>query len=315
MKRRLVRQGHNTLTVSLPREWCDTNKVKEGDEVDLTESLNCVVISKEAFRGKDEVKIDVSDLDRSTIILLIQSLYTYGHNLITITSKSNKVKYHLRDKELLLSSVINDSVNRLVGAEIISSSNDTYQIQVLADESREKFDVILRRIFLLASEMFELFVNGLKSRDRSLIEAIAIKHINVKKFVNYALRILNKFGHEQANKTNFYFSIVNYLGKISEIVKNTAGYNLIEGTMNLSPACISLINDIRTSFDFFTKAFYKYELKQITEFIKSRDLLKRKIYAEKKKNLTKDDIFVIGSVSQCIDIVIDIAELRMAIEY
>lgn len=315
MRRKLVRQGHNTLTVSLPKEWCDINKLKEGDEVDLTESLNCIVLSKEAFRGRAEVKIDISDLDRSTIILLIQSLYTYGHNLITITSKVSKVKYHLRDKELLLSSVINDAVNRLVGAEIVSSSNDSFQIQVLADESREKFDVVLRRIFLLVSEMFELFVNGLKSKDRSLIESIAIKHVNVRKFVNYALRLLNKFGHEQANKTNFYFSIISYLGKISEIVKNTAGYNLVEGTMNLTPNCVSLINDIRTSFDFFTKAFYKYELKQIAEFIKSRDMLKRKIYSEKKKSLTKDDAFVIGAVSQCVDIIIDIAELRMAIEY
>jgi len=314
MKRKLVRQGHNTLTLSLPRRWCEINKLKEGEEVELSEKLNCLLVSKEAYRGSGEIKVDVSGLDRSTIMLLIQSLYTYGHNLITINSKDSKARHVLGEKDVSMPKIVHDSVNRLVGAEVISSLKGEYKIQVITDDSREKFDVVLRRIFLLITEMFECLEQGIEKRDKEIIENIALQQANVKKFINYSLRILNKFGHEQAEKSNFYFAIINFLGKISEIIKNTAGYTVVEGSLNQSKQACLLIKEIGEEFSRYYDLFYKYDIKKTSELHVERDKFKGRFYKLYKK-ISKDDVFIVASLMPIADIMLDLIELRMAIGY
>ena len=312
MRRKLVRQGHNTLTVSLPKHWCKINNLKEGNEIDISEKLNCLLISKETFRGVDEVKIDITGLDRSTIILLIQSIYSYGHNAITITTKDSKVKHYICGKENSVAFVIQESISRLIGAEIISSSKFEYKIQTLTEDSREKFNIILRRIFLLINEMFNSFIEGVDKKDKTLIENISLQHINIKKFINYSLRLLNKFGYEQAEKTNFYFSIINFLGKIDEIIKNYAGYIINEGSLNQSKQFCSLVKKIGLGFQKYYECFYKYNLQKISEIHKERDLFKSNFYIQYKK-LSKDDVFVLSGMTQIYDMILDLIELRTAI--
>lgn len=38
MKRKIIKQGHNTLTVTLPSEWTKKLQLGAGDEVDIIEN-------------------------------------------------------------------------------------------------------------------------------------------------------------------------------------------------------------------------------------------------------------------------------------
>jgi hypothetical protein len=48
---------------------------------------------------------------------------------------------------------------------------------------------------------------------------------------------------------------------------------------------------------------------------KRRDLFKRKLYYQEFRNLSKDDIFLLGGIEQLIEVIIDLNELKMAIEH
>ena len=37
MKRKIIRQGHNTLTITLPSDWAKRFNIEAGKEIDLTE--------------------------------------------------------------------------------------------------------------------------------------------------------------------------------------------------------------------------------------------------------------------------------------
>ena len=162
------------------------------------------------------------------------------------------------------------------------------------------------------------------------VEVIEFKHLHIKRIVHYLLRILKKQGYEEADKTTFYFSIVSYLSKISELIKNFTYYslheakltfvagknkNLRKGGLNLSRKGIDFIVDIRDGVDQFYKFFYKYDVNQLSELIKSRDLFKNRLYLEEFNNLNKDDAFLLGAFVQIYDILLDLSELRMAIGY
>jgi len=310
----MVKQGRNTLTLSLPRKWCERNKLSEGEEIDVLEKGDHLLLSKEISRGRGDVRIDVTRLDRSTIILLILSLYRYGYDKITITSKQNTVKYYLHNRDVSISSVVQDAVTRLIGAEITSTSRGSYKIEVITEDSREKFDIVLRRIFLLISEMFEGFLEGIKKKDQILMEEVALQHVNIKKFINYARRLLNKFGYKDAEKTTFYFATVTFLGKIDEMIKNFTGFVLDEKHVHFSKKLFSLLEEIKNSVKMFYESFYKYDVNQIGQMHKKRDLFKRRLYKDYNK-FSKDDLFVISTMMQIFDVLLDLSEFRMAIGY
>ena len=51
MKRKIIKQGHNTLTVTLPADWANRMKLGAGDEIDLSEKGNSLSLTTEK---KDE---------------------------------------------------------------------------------------------------------------------------------------------------------------------------------------------------------------------------------------------------------------------
>lgn len=322
MRRKIIRQGHNTLTVSLPRKWCDNHELKEGNEIEVDEKGNCLILSKEAFRGAGQVTVDVTGLDSSSIRLLVQSLYTYGYDIIVITTKEEMTERHLADTKISVASVMNHIVNVLVGAELVSSAGNSYRIEVITEDSREKFDTILRRIFLLINEMFDVLNEAIKNGDKSMMESIAYKYNNVKRFANYALRLLNKFGYEDADKTTFYFTIINFLSKIIEIIKHYSGDVMGGGIFLLNkklPIALSrkaadLIVEVADLFKLYGETFYKYDLHKVSEIHRKRDLFKIKVY-QGYESLTKGEIFVVLSLLPITDIMLDLIELRMAIGY
>ncbi len=313
MRRKIIRQGHNTLTVSLPRKWCDNHELKGGNEIEVDEKGNCLLLSKEAFKGTGSVTVDVTGLDRSTIILLVQSLYEYGYDSIEIKTKDTKARWYWGQEDVGMPYIINFAVNRLIGAELVSSSDNSYKIQVIAGELKESFDIVLRRVFLLLSDLFETFVERYRKNDVLIIRQIELKYAQTRRFMNYLIRLLNKFGHEDASKTTFYFGIIKSFNRMAESLKNTSGPP--EDPLKISKKACDLIQEAKETFDDYYNLFYKYNIAKISEFVKKRDLLKRKIYYEEYEKLSKDDVFLIGAVEQIVDSIMDLSELKMAIEH
>ena len=322
MRRKIIEQGYNTLTVSLPKKWCDKQSLENGDEVEVGEKGNCLIISKESFRGAGNVNLDVTGLNSSTINLLINSLYSYGYDSITINTRDEKANRWIADKELNIPSIINYATNLLIGAELMSSSKTSYKIEVVTEDSQAKFNTILRRVFLLINDMFETLNEGVIKKDKNLMESIPAKYVNTERFINYSLRLLNKFGHEDAEKTTFYFAIITFLTKIIKIIKNYTGYVETEAVFvinkriptTLNKKCYWFIAELCEMFKIYSEIFYKYDIQKIAEIHKKRDLFKRKLYAE-YNGLAKEDVFVIVSLMPVADIMLDLIELRMAIGY
>jgi phosphate uptake regulator len=313
MRRKIIRQGHNTFTVSLPKKWCDNHGLKEGDEVDIGEKGDCLLLSKEAYRGSGEITVDITGLDRSTIIILIESLYTYGYDKINVTTKDPKVRYHMLGKDLPIQSVIHYATNLLIGAEIVSSSKNRYEIAVMTEDSRDKFDMTIRRIFLLIMDLYDTFLEGVRKKDKTIIESVDLQHSNIMKFINYALRLLNKFGHGDAEKTTYYFSIVHFLNKAERAPKNLTWYIMTH--LNISKKACDMMEEIFSGFKEFYETFYKYDIKKIADIHKKRDLFRIKLHQQEYKTLSNDDVFLLASLSPIYEFILDLCELRMAIEH
>ena len=58
MKRKIIKQGHNTLTVTLPSDWVKKLNLKSGDEIDVLENENSLILN--GFeKNKEKIKGDL----------------------------------------------------------------------------------------------------------------------------------------------------------------------------------------------------------------------------------------------------------------
>ena len=89
MKRKIIKQGHNTLTITLPSEWTKRFNVKAGSEVDLVEKDNGIFFTTEKADENKTAEIDISPMDNPTIWKYMMSIYREGYDEIRVKFDTN----------------------------------------------------------------------------------------------------------------------------------------------------------------------------------------------------------------------------------
>src|SRR3989339_587452 len=84
MERKLVKQGRNALTVTLPARWLRSKDLDAGDCVYIDEKDDALTISSLKASKKKEVVIDVKGFDDSMIYHMVFGKYIEGYDSITL---------------------------------------------------------------------------------------------------------------------------------------------------------------------------------------------------------------------------------------
>jgi antitoxin component of MazEF toxin-antitoxin module len=239
MKRKVIRQGHNTLTVTLPSGWAQSLNLKAGDEIEVVEKENTLIVNAD-HNGK--AKTAVIDIRNFTIPLLwryFSSAYRAGNDEIKILFDPHQKKfddaYHYYTSQFDYSklgekippkpalAMIQEVVNRFVGVDIIESGDGYVIVKELGEVSTKEFENSLRRIFLVILQMFERLKEAIKNDEigeASLCKEIHAIDLNVDKFVDYCCRILNKIDvNFPANQKPIIFSSLFLLELIGDEFK------------------------------------------------------------------------------------------------
>src|SRR3989338_4476099 len=284
MKRKLIRQGHNTMTVTLPIQWVKKLNLKPGDDIDLTENNGSLTISAE---GKSKEKATVIDITNFTIPLLwrfVQSAYRSGCDEIKLkfdpTNKNHEDAYHyytsnfdyrlLGDKVSTKSALVmlQSVVDRFIGMGIIETGKDYCIIKELGEPTMKEFENSLRRIFLVIIQMFERVIEAIENSEIGNIQLCKELHtidLNIDRFVDYCCRILNKIpGHYTESKKILLFSTLFILELIGDEFKYIGKHLAV--SKNPVKEVIPLSNKIKEHFEIYYKLFYKFDKETSIEF-------------------------------------------------
>src|SRR3989344_7038203 len=118
MKRKVIQIAGSTQLISLPRQWAQKYGVKKGDELDVEEEGSKIIVRTENEVPYNEIEIDVTNLDKSSIMHSIRGLYRCGYNTLKITfNKPLSIDYRTGETPSILS-IIHEEVNRLAAVEI-----------------------------------------------------------------------------------------------------------------------------------------------------------------------------------------------------
>jgi phosphate uptake regulator len=211
MKRKIIKQGHNTLTITLPNQWAQKLNLKAGDEIEVAENEDTLVINSHQNGKNKDCTINIDNFTVPLLWRYFQSAYRSGCDEIKIAFNPTKQKYEdafhyyttqfdyaslgekVKPKALLV--MIQEIVDRFIGIEIVESGKDYCVIKEMGEISPREFENSLRRIFLIILQLFERTIQAIEKneiKETALCREIHSIDLIVDKFVDYCARILNR---------------------------------------------------------------------------------------------------------------------------
>ncbi|MBW2999704.1 AbrB/MazE/SpoVT family DNA-binding domain-containing protein [Candidatus Woesearchaeota archaeon] len=269
MKRRVIKQGNNTLTITLPRKWAQKFEINAGDELDVEEDERNLVISTEKETRKKSIKVDLKDFKR------------LGRSYLTAIFRNDYDEIELIYNDPgYLAELQNDLASQLIGFEITNVGKNFCQIKDVAGINKDEFDTLLRRTWLLLINLSEDTLEALSKKDYSVLKTMPERDRSINKFTNYCARLLNKKQHYKSKNLSYYNFLRNlehigddYQHLAKECVENNLGIN-----KNLSDYFKKMNNFLREAYEMFY-SFEKEKMEKLFHQLTSANKELKKISA------------------------------------
>lgn len=279
MKRKIIKQGHNTLTMTIPSEWAKRFNLSAGKEIDLDEKDNGLFITTEKSNPEKKAEFDISEMDIPTIWKYFMAVYREGYDEVLVKFKEptfdNPYKFLTlhridskygkeRDKKSILEA-LQGFVNRFIGFEIVEHGKNHILIKEMGELTSKEFDNSMRRVFLLTQQMAEETLGAIKTNNPKALSRMHDTDINLDKFHDYCIRILNKIGNKDHKKTSLLFSMLFLLELLGDEFKNIS-VHMIADFPNVKMNHIeSLAALTKEQIDLYYELFYKFDKEKLAK--------------------------------------------------
>lgn len=272
MKRKVNRVGQNTLTVSLPSKWVKEHNIKAGDELDLDNQDDGLVINR-SLMAKEEKKatINVDENTYLSLVRIIYLLYRTNYDKINLVYSKQTIFDPKRERKNNIKILTKNIVSRLLGAEITSQSSNRTEIECFASENDPNLDKIEKRVYFLIRETVDELLNAIGPKYSDFHKTMYDHHDHISRFINYFLRELHKSSKTEEEKKvaySFYMDLDHLVDKLRHLSEKINRFGCTKKTKKY----------IEETFDFFYGQFNALFKKKIShEMIQKRYDIKEKI--------------------------------------
>ncbi|MGM5488514.1 MAG: AbrB/MazE/SpoVT family DNA-binding domain-containing protein [Nanobdellota archaeon] len=203
MERKIVKQGANTHTISLPADWVNQYGLTAGDILHVNTAGKTVIVSTQKALFQKHVRMSICGEHEGYIWRSILGLYKAGVDEIQITHQ---------DQEELIERI----AKQLLGFVIMEQDATKSLLVDISGSSKTDFTQIYKRCFQMLIQQSK-HLQKLIERD-SEVEGIEQVDYNLNQFTDYCLRYLSKHGHMDVSKTPLYYHILNQVEYIGDIM-------------------------------------------------------------------------------------------------
>ena len=260
MKRKIVKQGAATLMVSLPSKWCRKNKINKGDEVNIEEKQNNLIVGLEPGKHKTSIEFNISNLTESSIRTLLTNTYRLGYD---------KVKVNFKDKNAF--EIIKETINKnLLGFEIIKKRDNSCEIENVTEPAKEQFDNIFSKIFLNIEELFRLTNLEFQGKKQEFHEI----ERKIQQFDNFCKRVISKFDifSDSHLRWSFHVELIHAQRELYHMLKYLSKNR---NRIKVEKQVHELLEKCEKVFEMLKKAYYE---KDILLLEKIHEIEKRFVY-------------------------------------
>jgi antitoxin component of MazEF toxin-antitoxin module len=331
MKRKIIKQGHNTLTLTLPSDWTKKLNMKAGDEVDVHERDSSLIINGYEKNKEKKAEIDITNFTIPLLWRFFQSAYRSGANEIKVTFDPNKKQYedafHFYTTQFDYSklgekippkppiAMIQSVVDRFIGMGIIETGKNYCIIKEMGEPSIKEFENSLRRVFLVILEMFERVIEAIEKDeigDSNLCKEIHTIDLGTDRFVDYC-RILNQLSTSFSDSRKMLlFSSLFILELVGDEFKYI-GKHLALSKKSVKDVA-SLAEIVKSYFETYYHLFYKFNRETAIKLGRTDVDIYDKHF-KIKENLKGESRGILGHFMMISKFTLALTELRIEIEY
>lgn len=208
MKRKLIRQGASTLTTSLPASWVQEQKIQHGDEINIEQINDKLIIANN--KKKETPLVRFSQFNRTFIKNTIISLYCKGHNQISIAFTNPQIENCVRE-------TIN---NHLIGFDIVQKEKGLCLLENITEPDSDQFDVIFKKLFFNLSLLINTTEERLQQQGRQQQKNTYYQDISTQfqQYENLCKRIIAK-RNPLGENTLFFWAVLNYIAQAAKEIQ------------------------------------------------------------------------------------------------
>lgn len=279
MKRKLVKQGAATLMISLPSKWIKENHLDKGDEIDLEEKDNNLIIGK-SIKEKKEVSLNIKEENKKNIETILTHAYRKGFDKIFLKGKNKEIL-----KEVKI--IVNDL---LLGFEITEISNEKIIIENISEPSGQKYDIMLKKSFQIIEETQDIVINDFENNKFPNLQDIEDLRKQHDRFGLFCRRLLVKENTGKNPVTQWELhTFLMHIQHRYQFLYEYAAKNKIEKNKEV----IGLLKDSKIYFQMYKEAYFNKDMHLIHKIINLRkDYYFGKCLKALEKSKGKDNIIL-----------------------
>lgn len=282
MRRKVIKQGHNTLTITLPAKWVEKQGIAAGDEIDIEEKGHSLQIISSTVSKKEKTSIDISEFDVA-LEKVIYSIYKKGYDTIELNSSD----------PALINRVQRIILELVVGFEIISQSKNSCIVKSVVEVDRNEFKPIMRRIFLLLHSMEEGILTSIINKDVPSLKTFRDMEAMNNRYTGFCRRLLNKQGFGESKNEKLLYTMIEFLEKIPDEYKFFCDFFINNKELDkISKENIQIFRRISLFSKKIEKLYYKFDIKNYIDIYRERKDIIKKIISIYPKQKNPNTIFL-----------------------
>ncbi|MFC1697498.1 AbrB/MazE/SpoVT family DNA-binding domain-containing protein, partial [Nanoarchaeota archaeon] len=192
MIRRLIKQGVNSYTVTIPISWVNDNNLKSGSEINVDVEGNNLIFKSEKFFKKKSIKVDVKDYDEDSIKYILYISYRNGIQRLVLKTKNFEIIEKL-------------AVKHFIGFEVIEKQKDKIILEVITEPVEERFESLLRKLFLIVNESISIVIKG---EDKNEINKLTDRYRQIDNFCRRYLTLMKKNDVDYGDYQNLFVQLL-----------------------------------------------------------------------------------------------------------
>lgn len=288
MKRKVIQIAESTQLISLPRKWCKEMGLKKGDELEVLEDTDKIIITTGNNARIPEnytVSIDISGIG-SQSKRIIGALYRAGYDEIHVKYSTQEELTHIYD-------LLRDGC---IGFEIVEQGGNFVVIKKVSDALPEEFESILRRCFLhtitLSKECFDVC----KNPDVKALAKVRMLDHTINKFVDFCERVMTK---RFAPRNIPLYHIIEIVEHAADNFKELAIYSTRK-KLRLQKELLEAFQQSVSFLEHAYELYYKFDVGKLKSFYQRRAELQQ-LLDRIEKRTDKDGVKMVTLLSVIID--------------
>jgi phosphate uptake regulator len=207
MERKLVRQGRDALTMTLPAKWLKQKGLKAGDSVFIEQHDAFLKLNTSTKVKYSETTINARELIGTMSWHAIIARYIEGYDRIEISHNDSKS--------------VQRFCTQLIGMIIEEHSSKRTVIKTIISQPENNIDVLINRIMNMFIQLSRILEDiSLKEADASDLKT---QEELLDHTIYYCMRYLNKYSVD--DKSYRYFLLCYMIEEAGDILKNVAKFS------------------------------------------------------------------------------------------